>query len=104
MEHDHEYSVLIPFTGELWFGVKAKKGLTNKEVRSIINSDFSILEKSTAMFTPSDFQKNWEDFEDIALIKDGDGNELPFIPDKGDIDYRKKVEEYLERKRSEEDE
>ena len=101
MEHDHEYSVLIPFTGELWFGVKAKKGLTNKEVRSIINSDFSILEKSTAMFTPSDFQKNWEDFEDIALIKDADGNELPFIPDeieeelikKRDIQKDKEVEE-----------
>ena len=104
MEKDHEYSVLIPFTCELWFGVKAKKGLTNKEVRSIINSDFSILENSSAMFSPSDFQENWESYYEIALIKDEDGNVLPFIPDKGEIDYRKKVEEYLDRTRSEEEE
>ena len=101
MEKDHEYSVLIPFTCELWFGVKAKKGLTNKEVRSIINSDFSILENSSAMFSPSDFQENWESYYEIALIKDEDGKVLPFIPDeleedlikKRDIQKDKEVEE-----------
>ena len=103
MEKDHEYSVLIPFTCELWFGVKAKKGLTNKEVRSIINSDFSILENSSAMFSPSDFQENWESYYEIALIKDEDGNVLPFIPDEGETDHRKKVDEYLDRKRQEEE-
>ena len=103
MEHDHEYSVLIPFTGELMFGVKAKKGLTNKEVRTLINADFSILDKSTAMFSPTDFRENWEDYYEIALIKDEDGNVLPFIPDEGETDHRKKVDEYLDRKRQEEE-
>jgi len=85
------------------FGVKARKGLTNKEVRTLINADFSILDNSTAMFSPTDFRENWEDYYEFALIKDEDGNILRFIPDKGEIDLRKKVDEYLGRKRQEEE-
>ena len=98
MEHDHEYSVLIPFTGELMFGVKAKKGLTNKEVRTLINADFSILGNSTAMFSPTDFIENWEDYYEIALIKDEDGNVLPFIADEEEEDLLKKrdIQKYKE--------